>query len=170
MAWNQIGTKPNIWTNNDDWSSMGSFEDHSKELESNSAKHTFSNMKILQWHLYIYCHNVAWLTARCPHSAQHSGLCCKIASPQNFEKKIHSLWHSDTIYGSMVLRHHCSRWWLLSDNTKPLPELMLIYCQLHPYGQAPVKFQTNYKHFHQGKCPWKYCPQNDAHLVQASMY
>ena len=39
---------------------------------------------------------------------------------------------------------------------KPLSKPMLVYCQLDPYKQISVKFQSKYKSFRWRKCIWKY--------------
>ena len=39
---------------------------------------------------------------------------------------------------------------------KPLPKPMLGFCQLDPYDQNSVKFQSKHKTFHSRKCIWKY--------------
>ena len=52
---------------------------------------------------------------------------------------------------------------------KPLSKPMLSYCQLDPYKQISVKFQSKYKTFHPGKRIWKYCLRNDGQFVQGEM-
>ena len=60
---------------------------------------------------------------------------------------------------------------------KPLPEPMLLYCQLDPYEQTSVKFQSRYKTFHSQKCIWKcrlrkwwpFCPGGDDLIGDASL-
>ena len=37
---------------------------------------------------------------------------------------------------------------------KPLPELMLPYCQLHSWQQISVKFKSEFYHFHSRNCIW----------------
>ena len=52
---------------------------------------------------------------------------------------------------------------------KPLPEPMLIYCQLDSREQVSVKFESEFYHFHSRKCIWKcrlpiwrpFCPGGD---------
>ena len=46
---------------------------------------------------------------------------------------------------------------------KPLPEPMLVYCQLNPQ----VKFKSRYKTFHSWKCIWKHL-RNGGHFGQFS--
>ena len=50
---------------------------------------------------------------------------------------------------------------------KPLSQPMLGYCQLDPYEQIAMKFQSKYKTFHSRKCIWKYRLRNGGHFVQA---
>ena len=50
--------------------------------------------------------------------------------------------------------------------TKPLPEIMLTYCQLEE--QTSVKFESKYKTFHWRKCIWK-CLRNSSNFVQGEM-
>ena len=38
---------------------------------------------------------------------------------------------------------------------KPLPEPILAYCQLDPWGQITVKFESEFYHFHSRKCIWR---------------
>ena len=38
---------------------------------------------------------------------------------------------------------------------KPLPALMLAYCQLDPWEQIPVKFESEFYHFNSRKLIWK---------------
>ena len=38
---------------------------------------------------------------------------------------------------------------------KPLPEPMLAYCQLDPWEQVSVKFESEFHNFHSRKCIWK---------------
>ena len=40
---------------------------------------------------------------------------------------------------------------------KPLPEPMLLYCQLDHQEQTSVKFESGFYHFHWRKCIWKCC-------------
>ena len=40
---------------------------------------------------------------------------------------------------------------------KPLPELMLIYCQLDSWEQISVKLGLEFSNFHSRKCIWKCC-------------
>ena len=57
--------------------------------------------------------------------------------------------------------------WRIGD--KPLPQPMLVYCQLDSWGQVSVKFQLESYHFHSRKCIWKcrppqrrpFCPGGD---------
>ena len=51
-------------------------------------------------------------------------------------------------------------------DTKPLPEPMLIYCQLEPSGQLSMKIESQFLHFHSRICVWKCCLRNGSHLVQ----
>ena len=52
---------------------------------------------------------------------------------------------------------------------KPLPEPMLIYCQLDSWEHISVKFESEFYHFHSRKCSWKcrlpkwrpFCPGGD---------
>ena len=46
--------------------------------------------------------------------------------------------------------------WRLFD-AKPLPEPMLVYCQLDSCEQILVKFESESYHFHSGKCIWNCC-------------
>ena len=39
---------------------------------------------------------------------------------------------------------------------KPLPEPMLVYCQLESWQQVSVKFESEFYHFHSRKCIWKF--------------
>ena len=84
----------------------------------------------------------------------------------------------------------CSLWWLLINSSppgaaymrqwtgsalvqvmacrlfgaKPLPELMLAYCQLNSCDQTSVKFESEFCHFHSWKCIWiwrPFCPGRD---------
>ena len=41
--------------------------------------------------------------------------------------------------------------------TKPLPEPMLAYCRLDSWKQISGKFESEFHHFHSGKCIWKCC-------------
>ena len=53
--------------------------------------------------------------------------------------------------------------------TKPLPEPMLVYCQLYSWEQISVKFKSEFYHFHSRKCIWNchlpnwqpFCPGED---------
>ena len=38
---------------------------------------------------------------------------------------------------------------------KPLPEPMLTYCELDSWEHISVKFESEFYHFHSGKCSWK---------------
>ena len=52
---------------------------------------------------------------------------------------------------------------------KPLSEPMLVYCQLDPWEQVSVKFESEFYPFHSRKCIWKcrlpkwwpFCPGED---------
>ena len=48
---------------------------------------------------------------------------------------------------------------------KPLSKPMLVYCQLDPWEQTSVKFQSTYKAFQS----WKYRLRNGGHFVQGEM-
>ena len=50
-------------------------------------------------------------------------------------------------------------------SAKPLPEPILPYCQLDPWKQTPVKFESKYKTFHSWKCTWKCHLGNGGHFV-----
>ena len=52
---------------------------------------------------------------------------------------------------------------------KPLPEPMLTYCQLDPYQQTSVKFESEYKTFHSRICIWKYRLRNGSHFCPGEM-
>ena len=41
-------------------------------------------------------------------------------------------------------------------SAKPLPEPMLVYCQLDSWEQVSLKFESEFYHFHSRKCIWKY--------------
>ena len=58
-------------------------------------------------------------------------------------------------------------WCRIGD--KPLSKLMLGYCQLDPYEQTSVKFQSKHKFFNSRKCIWKYRLRNYGHFVQGKM-
>ena len=47
---------------------------------------------------------------------------------------------------------HVMAWPLFG--AKPLPELMLAYCQLDSWEQISVKFELQFYHFHSRKCIW----------------
>ena len=49
---------------------------------------------------------------------------------------------------------------------KTLSKLMLEYCQLDPYEQTSVKFQSKYKTIHSTTCNWKFRLRNGGHFVQ----
>ena len=53
--------------------------------------------------------------------------------------------------------------------TKPLPELMLTYCQLDLLEETSMKFQSEFKSFHWRKCIGKGCLQNVGHFASASI-
>ena len=42
-------------------------------------------------------------------------------------------------------------------SAKPLPEPMLVYCQLDSWEQVSVNFESEFYHFHSRKCIWKCC-------------
>ena len=52
---------------------------------------------------------------------------------------------------------------------KPLPEPMLVYCQMDSWEQTSVKFKLEFYHFRSGKCIWNcrlpkwrpFCPGGD---------
>ena len=46
---------------------------------------------------------------------------------------------------------------------------MLEYCQLDPWEQTSVKFQSKFQHFHSRKCVWMCRLRNGGHFVSASM-
>ena len=48
---------------------------------------------------------------------------------------------------------------------KPLSKPMLGYCQLDPYKQTSLKFESNYKTFHSRKFVWKYRLRNGSYFV-----
>ena len=56
------------------------------------------------------------------------------------------------------------------SGAKPLPEPMLIYCQLDPQEQTSMKSESKYKIFRSRKCIWKCCQQNGNHFVSVSMH
>ena len=49
-------------------------------------------------------------------------------------------------------------------SAKPLPESMLVYCQLDPWEQVSVKFESEFYPFHSRKCIWKCLPKMAAIL------
>ena len=65
-------------------------------------------------------------------------------------------------------------------NTKPLPEPMLVYCQMNSWEQVSEKFESEFYHFLSRKCIWKcrlpkwqpFCPRGDesAFLEQTLEY
>ena len=55
--------------------------------------------------------------------------------------------------------------WRLSVATS-LPEPMLTCCQLNPWEQTTMKFESTYKHFHSWQCIWKGRLRNGGHFVQ----
>ena len=48
---------------------------------------------------------------------------------------------------------------------KPLSQPIRVYCQLEPWEQTSVKFQSKYKTFDSWKCSWKYRLPNGGHFV-----
>ena len=50
---------------------------------------------------------------------------------------------------------------------KPLPEPMLPYCQLDPWEQTSVKFESRYNTFHSWKCTWKCRLRKGGHFCPA---
>ena len=52
----------------------------------------------------------------------------------------------------------------------PFSEPMLNYCQLNPWQQTSVKFESKYHNFHSSKLLSKCCLQNGSHFVSAAMY
>ena len=42
-------------------------------------------------------------------------------------------------------------------DTKPLPEPVLVYCKFDFGEQFSVRFESEFAHFHSGKCTWKCC-------------
>ena len=52
---------------------------------------------------------------------------------------------------------------------KSLPEPMLAYCQLDPYEQSSVKFQSKFKHYHWRKGIWKCRLQFSRKIVLGEM-
>ena len=52
---------------------------------------------------------------------------------------------------------------------KPSSKPMLSNCQLDPYEQTSVKFQSKYRTIHSRKCNWKHLPWNGGHVVQWEM-
>ena len=50
-------------------------------------------------------------------------------------------------------------------SAKPLPEPMLTHCQLDPYEQGSVKFESKYRTFHSRKCIWNGRLRNGGHFV-----
>ena len=46
---------------------------------------------------------------------------------------------------------------LVMPNNHGYKAVVLGYCQLDPWEQTSVKFQSNYKTFHSRKCIWKHC-------------
>ena len=52
---------------------------------------------------------------------------------------------------------------------KQLSKPMLVYCQLDPWEQISVKFQSQSTHFHWRKCIWKCRLGNGGHFVSALM-
>ena len=55
--------------------------------------------------------------------------------------------------------------WRLFD-AKPLTKPVLTYCQLDPWEQTSVKFESKYKTFHSRKCIWKDHLRNGGHFVK----
>ena len=53
--------------------------------------------------------------------------------------------------------------------TKPLSEPMMEYCQLDPWEQTSVEFQSKFIHFHSRKFIWESCLENGGHFLQSSM-
>ena len=61
---------------------------------------------------------------------------------------------------------------------KPLPEPMLVYCQLDSWEQVSVKFESEFYHFHSRKCIWKCllpkwwpsCPGRDELILPGPHY
>ena len=51
---------------------------------------------------------------------------------------------------------------------KPLSKPMLCYCQLDPFEQTSMKFESKYTFFHSRKCIWKRL-QNGGHFGQGEM-
>ena len=49
---------------------------------------------------------------------------------------------------------------------KPLPKSKLSYCQLDPWEQTSVKFESKCKTFHSRKCIWKCRLRNGGHFVR----
>ena len=56
------------------------------------------------------------------------------------------------------------------DGTKPLPEPMLIYCQLDRKEHISMKLYLKCKYFHSRKCNSKCHQQNGCHFVSPSRY
>ena len=61
---------------------------------------------------------------------------------------------------------------------KPLPEPMLAYCHLVSWEWITVKFESEFCHFHSGKCIWKcrlpqwrpFCPGWDELITRLASY
>ena len=54
--------------------------------------------------------------------------------------------------------------------TKPLPEPVLIYCQLDPWQQTPVTFKLKYKLFVLIRYIWKHQLENIVYRVLAFLF
>ena len=73
------------------------------------------------------------------------------------------------IFVSELGQHWFRQWLVALIGAKPLPELMLIYCQLDPWENISMKFQSEFYHFHSRKCIWNchlpkwrpFCPGGD---------
>ena len=53
--------------------------------------------------------------------------------------------------------------------TKPLPDPMPSYCELDPYKQISVIYESKYNNFNPRKYSWKWCLQSGSHFVQTSV-
>ena len=71
------------------------------------------------------------------------------------------LWNVDTLWSSDATCRHGS--WTTS--AKPLPELILTYCQMDSYEQTEVKFESKFTHRRSRSRTWKRRLQKVDHFV-----
>ena len=103
-------------------------------------------------------------------STNVTGIFCKMNHFLNVEMEFSQLIPPSSAYmrhrfGSALVRIMACR---LFD-AKPVSEPTLIYCQLYPWEQNSVKFESKYKTFHSRKCIWTCRLRNGGHFVPASM-